>query len=584
MVDNVSEEENVYKEDRTIQMDITYPNSPEYEFHTTLEIIDLDKECERDLISGNGFIIDPPKKTNKKDLKSENGLYSPKFGQRLGDMHPFADRYMCECGELRGKVNRGIRCPKCNKVCKFVDDNYDLFGWIVINQKYHLLHPKFYDTLNFIFGKSNYNEERKRVKGERLVNILNYSPEVDIDGFPRPCEFKPDNEPFYGIGMIEFYERFDEILDWYIKKYPKKQPYYDEINRHRYYCDCRNIHLGKKYYYPTVDKYTGENIVEEGVAEIGTICPICGSRVHYVDKDVLFTHSVPVYTSLLRPAEVRGHEMIYEATNGMYNMINRHAAGINRVKRKFDLDIKQKNTQLFKLQMKWEELNTEIINILKGKHGQLRELVKGRYNFSSRAVIRQDPSLRVDQIKLPYIELVIALQQRIENVLMRTYNITPNEAYEIWRKSLSNRDERICEILDSFIAAEPEGLPCIINRNPTLAYGSMLQMFCIGYDDTLTLSVPLQVLKPLAADFDGDSLNIFHIINRAFFERAYVVFNPRNAMYINRVDGKLNGGLLIQRDTLINANSFIYLGRDNYSKKDMDTINKIREQQKQLYN
>ena len=55
-------------------------------------------------------------------------------------------------------------------------------------------------------------------------------------------------------------------------------------------------------------------------------------------------------------------------------------------------------------------------------------------------------------------------------------------------------------------------------------------------------------------------------------------------MYINRVDGKLNGGLLIQRDTLINANSFIYLGRDNYSKKDMDTINKIREQQKQLYN
>lgn len=27
-------------------------------------------------------------------------------------------------------------------------------------------------------------------------------------------------------------------------------------------------------------------------------------------------------------------------------------------------------------------------------------------------------------------------------------------------------------------------------------------MFCVGYTDTLTMSVPLQVLKSLAADFD----------------------------------------------------------------------------------
>lgn len=29
-------------------------------------------------------------------------------------------------------------------------------------------------------------------------------------------------------------------------------------------------------------------------------------------------------------------------------------------------------------------------------------------------------------------------------------------------------------------------------------------MFCIGYTDTLTMSVPLQVLKIMGADFDGD--------------------------------------------------------------------------------
>jgi DNA-directed RNA polymerase beta' subunit len=570
--------------DKSIEMDISYPNSDIYDFETTLEILDLDTECEKDIISGSGFLISAPKKTNKKDFKNENGIYSTKFGQKLGDMNPFADRYMCECGETRGRVNRGMLCPKCGKLVKFVDDNYDMFGWITIDNRYHVLHPKFYDSLNYIFGNSKYNEERKKIKGTRLNNILNYSPEVDENGFCRPCEFKPDNEPFYGLGMIDFYERFDEILDYYIKKYPKKMPFYEEIDRHRYYCDCRYLFKGKRYEFLAIDPYTGEEYLENDIADEGTICPICGSRVHWVDKEVIFTHSIPVYTTLLRPTDIRDEYMYFEPTNGIYNMINKHASGINRVKRKFDLNVKQKNAQLFKLQVKWEELNNEIIDILRGKRGQLRELMKGRYNFSSREVIRQDPSLRVDQVKLPYVELVITLQQRIENVLMRTYNITPNEAYEIWRRAISNKDPRVCEILDSFIAATDEGIPVIMNRNPTLAYGSILQMFCVGYDDTLTLSIPLQVLKPLAADFDGDSLNIFHIINDAFFQRAYIVFNPRNAMYISRIDGKLNPELLIQRDTLINANTFIYLGRDNYSKNDMDKINKIKQMQKQMFN
>ena len=109
-----------------------------------------------------------------------------------------------------------------------------------------------------------------------------------------------------------------------------------------------------------------------------------------------------------------------------------------------------------------------------------------------------------------------------------------------------------------------------------------MQVFCIGYTDTLTMSVPLQILKIMGADFDGDVLNIFHIINDAFFQRAYVVFNPRNAMYISRIDGKLNSDVLVQRDTLINANTLIHLGRHNYNQSHIDKINKIRAKQKEL--
>lgn len=97
------------------------------------------------------------------------------------------------------------------------------------------------------------------------------------------------------------------------------------------------------------------------------------------------------------------------------------------------------------------------------------------------------------------------------------------------------------------------------------------------------MSVPLQVLKLLAADFDGDVLNIFIIINKAFFERCNIVFNPRNAMYISRIDGKLNSDVLPQRDTLINTNTLLWLGRNNYTDEDYKKIQMIKEKQKKYF-
>jgi hypothetical protein len=83
--------------------------------------------------------------------------------------------------------------------------------------------------------------------------------------------------------------------------------------------------------------------------------------------------------------------------------------------------------------------------------------------------------------------------------------------------------------------------------------------------------------------FDGDVLNVLLIISEQFAQRAYQVFNPRNAMYISRIDGKLNQNLLIQRDTLINANTLLYLGRDKYNEKQLSQINRLIEKQKAYF-
>jgi hypothetical protein len=108
-------------------------------------------------------------------------------------------------------------------------------------------------------------------------------------------------------------------------------------------------------------------------------------------------------------------------------------------------------------------------------------------------------------------------------------------------------------------------------------------MWCVGYTDTLTMSVPLQAIKSMGADFDGDVLNIFHIINQTFLERTNRIFNPRNAMYISRIDGKLNSDLVVSRDTIICAQTLLSLGRNNYTKKNLDKIKRIKEKQKQYF-
>lgn len=319
-----------------ININLTYPNNPEYEYISKLTTIDMDKEAQNDINSGNGFLVSAPHATIKKDIKNIDGIYSSRFGQKLGDVNPFANRYSCECGYVTGRVYNGVECPMCHTKVKYVDDNFGMFGWIVLNDEYHIIHPKFFDTLNIIMGESPYNTERKKSKpgkdkkkidkNYKLKNIINYSPEVDQDGMVRECEFKPDGEPFYGIGMIEFYNRFDEILDYYYAMNPKKKDYVDDIKENR---------------------------------------------------DMVFIHSIPVFTTHLRPIDIHDGDLFFSMENGIYNMINKHAHNINKTSRKMDKNPQIKNSELYKLQMKYMELCEEILNTLSTKYGILRGLIGG---------------------------------------------------------------------------------------------------------------------------------------------------------------------------------------------------------------
>ena len=76
-------------------------------------------------------------------------------------------------------------------------------------------------------------------------------------------------------------------------------------------------------------------------------------------------------------------------------------------------------------------------------------------------------------------------------------------------------------------------------------------------------------------DFDGDVLNILLIIMDEFYQRANEIFNPRNAMYISRNDGKFNNQVNHQKDTIINGNTLLHLGDSIYTDQDMSDRERI---------
>ena len=407
--------ESVSPKDLDLKVKYSYPDNPDFDYVSFLERIDFEKEKIEDLQKNKGFIIQASKST-KKELKNPQGIFSSIYGQKLGDDNPYQDRYSCSCGALKGSMNRGLICPTCNTQCKFIDDDFSIFGWIEIDKEYAVMNPVMFKQLDGFFGRSKYIKDKKSKRGSVLRNILDFDPEIDKDGHIVGYKDKK-GEPYYGIGMIEFRKRFDEILEFYYNKNHKKEVYDDIIS----------------------------------------------------DKHLIFINSVPVFTTLLRPMDIVGGSMYYEKTNELYNIMAKQAKYINRNKRSMDRNLTLKNQQLFRFQSKYMELYDEIVEILSGKKGELRTLVSGRFNFSSRNVIKQNPNLRIDQVELPYAELVITQEQRIINILHRTYNITYQEAYNQWFKAVGKVDPIIVNIIKDIIksSCNGEGIPVIINRNPT---------------------------------------------------------------------------------------------------------------------
>ena len=90
------------------------------------------------------------------------------------------------------------------------------------------------------------------------------------------------------------------------------------------------------------------------------------------------------------------------------------------------------------------------------------------------------------------------------------------------------------------------------------------------------MGIHLSIIKDLAADFDGDTLNILAIINKEFEKFAMISFNPRNNFQISKNDGMMNKSVNHQRDIIINSNSLMQLSRSHYSESHIKYIKQLQ--------
>ncbi len=158
---------------------------------------------------------------------------------------------------------------------------------------------------------------------------------------------------------------------------------------------------------------------------------------------------------------------------------------------------------------------------ISGKKGQIRDNIMGkRVDFSARTVITGDANLMIDEIGIPlHIAKTLTVpvivndlnREEINNLIAKNkvnfiiqYDQFGNE---ILRNLNCKRKPKI-KNGDKIERQLQDGDPIILNRQPTLHRPSMQGHKCRILANGKTIRVPLAVVTPYNADFDGDEMNL----------------------------------------------------------------------------
>lgn len=445
---------------------------------------------------------------NDERVFNEDGLFSEVI---FGNFET-QENFSCKCHNMTGKFYEGCECPKCHTLVTFTEANINKNGWIDISgNKYQedgtiaeqgagfkIIKYVAYMFLEKLIGKTNLKQII------HTPNIINIEGELDQDIIKNIQNESPEKK-YWHIGLMDFYKNYNDIIS----------------------------------YYYSINKVNDQELFD-------FLC----------DPFEVFTDKIPVISALLRPAVRTADGLKLDEINTIYVRILKNNKILNSKINQLQLI---QNSMLEMIQSEYFQLSEYIIESISGKDGLIRKQICGtRIDFTARSIITPaDSNVGMGEVVLPYLTFLELYRYEITNILSKIKHIGIKAADNIVREAKNEFNNEIYLIMQKMV--KDEECAILLNRNPTIALGSILYMRIADIKNDisdLTLSLHNSVLTVLAGDYDGDVLNIVSLKDKELREIFKSTISPE-ALIIDANTGDINYSLTLERDQILGLNSLL---------------------------
>ncbi len=210
---------------------------------------------------------------------------------------------------------------------------------------------------------------------------------------------------------------------------------------------------------------------------------------------------------------------------------------------------------------------------IKGKDGRIRKNLAGkRVNYSARTVISPDPSLKLNEVGIPFeVAKILTVAERVNSInLKRLKKLVARTEYPAANYILrgDGKRKRIVEELREELVEELEigytverqlvdGDIVLFNRHPSLHRANLMAHF-VKVIPGRTFRVHPAVCGPYNADFDGDEMNIHAPQTEEALAEAKVLlnvntnlFSPKNNMnYFGCIQDAVSGNYMLNNSEI----------------------------------
>jgi DNA-directed RNA polymerase subunit beta' len=355
--------------------------------------------------------------------------------------------YTCQCGKYHGVSKEGGQCSECKVDIVNSDLRRKRFAKIII--PIEVVSPLFYDLLVALAGK-----KFKKALDDLMRN-------------DKSILYMTDEE--FVVTLSE------DSVPQGARKWERSEAIYELV------------------------KAVAEDSVADGVEEWKLVLD---------NIDNLLTNQIIVLPPELRPTSKSSGE-----SKQLMDKINRYYVQILTKKEIMSstiIDIHRDKalyyTYFKQLQKDVNELYTRILEKMAKKEGLIRGNILGkRIDFSGRAVIIPDPTLELEQCKLPYLMVLEIFKLPIAKRILELGKFKLlNQAIDFVDECIDKNNPVLFKVCETVT----DGEYCILNRQPSLHRLSML-----GFKIKLTLDHVIKIhplaCSPFNADFDGDQMAVY---------------------------------------------------------------------------